>query len=399
MFMRRFAVLGVLLTTFRCAAPGGSGTDAAATHDGAGLRSSDLGPADDGLGDVPPPPADGSAAPDAPSGGDAGAPDATAPPAERCNSLDDDGDGTVDEDWPELGHPCDGDDDDLCARGTWFCDELGTDLACRGDAPWPERCNGDDDDCDGLTDEDLVDCPDYTKDPVLFVHGYWVNAEATWTAFRTRLIADGWPAEYLLAPSFDDVFGCNPEHGEQIAAWVAQLQAETGRTQVDLLAHSMGAIDVRYYLKVLCGHPNVRDVVMLAGANHGTRMACFEPRGTCGTADMCVIGSEPNAWESNDFLWDLNDCDETPGPALRYTSIWSDHDGVIVPPESSILDGALNIQVQTPGVDHAGIFVEDESYGYVRAGLDGGGRNDNVPGDPQACLGHCPAAAADRRQR
>ena len=75
--------------------------------------------------------------------------------AEACNGVDDDCDGSTDEDWPELGTPCDGPDDDECATGTWACAQDGAGAACANEAPvGAESCNGLDDDCDGATDED-----------------------------------------------------------------------------------------------------------------------------------------------------------------------------------------------------------------------------------------------------
>jgi formylglycine-generating enzyme required for sulfatase activity len=74
--------------------------------------------------------------------------------AERCNGLDDDCDGAVDE---ELGLG------GVCEAGTGACAATGV-LACMGDevacdaqpgAPSLEACNGVDDDCDGDTDEDF----------------------------------------------------------------------------------------------------------------------------------------------------------------------------------------------------------------------------------------------------
>lgn len=73
---------------------------------------------------------------------------------ELCNGKDDDCDGVPDEDWPLLGLPCDLEtDQDVCKNGTWVCNGAGTALDCAGDFPSPEMCDGEDNDCDGLVDE------------------------------------------------------------------------------------------------------------------------------------------------------------------------------------------------------------------------------------------------------
>jgi hypothetical protein len=73
--------------------------------------------------------------------------------AERCNGVDDDCDGQVDEDDPELEADCVGDTPEACGPGALSCVDGA--LICVPSEEPVEGCNGVDDDCDGLVDEDF----------------------------------------------------------------------------------------------------------------------------------------------------------------------------------------------------------------------------------------------------
>ncbi len=77
---------------------------------------------------------------------------------EICNSQDDDCDTLIDEDWPDKGKECDGSDEDSCAEGHFVCNGAGNGIVC-DESPTggkQELCNNIDDDCDGSTDEDFA---------------------------------------------------------------------------------------------------------------------------------------------------------------------------------------------------------------------------------------------------
>ncbi len=84
------------------------------------------------------------------------------PEAETCNEVDDDCDGTTDEDVPGVGVQCFAGEGDCRAEGRTICN--GEDVVCdREAAGGPEVCNGADDDCDGEIDEGRV-CGPYVRD-------------------------------------------------------------------------------------------------------------------------------------------------------------------------------------------------------------------------------------------
>ncbi len=80
---------------------------------------------------------------------------------ELCNGLDDNCNGLIDEDFPNKGGVCDNGQQGACKRtGTFICtaDQSGTQCSVGPIVPGVEICNGIDDDCDGIIDEGLPGC-------------------------------------------------------------------------------------------------------------------------------------------------------------------------------------------------------------------------------------------------
>jgi hypothetical protein len=83
---------------------------------------------------------------------DDGNPDAFPGNPESCDGADNDCNGLADEGDPQGGAYCITGSPGVCADGTLRC--VGGEVICQADrGPGPELCNGDDDDCDGATDE------------------------------------------------------------------------------------------------------------------------------------------------------------------------------------------------------------------------------------------------------
>jgi hypothetical protein len=97
---------------------------------------------------------------------------------ELCNYVDDDCDGEVDETFPGLGAPCDGPDSDACPSGWIACSASGAATHCVEQGPAiAELCNGEDDDCDGEIDENFaVGKPCDGPDVDFCAHGLWICA-------------------------------------------------------------------------------------------------------------------------------------------------------------------------------------------------------------------------------
>jgi triacylglycerol lipase len=170
--------------------------------------------------------------------------------------------------------------------------------------------------------------PDPAKAPVILVHG--IHATATDMARLARYLR-GLGRE-VHAPTLTP--GNGVARLEDLAAQLSGFIDEkvTGR-RFDLVAFSMGGLISRYYVQRLGGDARVGHFVTLATPHHGTIAARFA-RGP-GILQMR---------RGSDFLRDLSsDADKL--RAVKFTSIHTPLDAVIVPPRSSEMPQARNIRI------------------------------------------------------
>lgn|GEM_PF-2415434 len=183
------------------------------------------------------------------------------------------------------------------------------------------------------------DCPELR--PILFMHG--VNgSSANFNTMIERFVADGWPRDYLVAlDAADPSWGCSVDNASMIRQAAANLMANTGAGRIDLVAHSMGTLSSRYFMKFLGGQNVVNTYVTMGGMHHGLSSPCWAPD----FLDVCIW---QELCESGDYIAALNSDPATPG-CTHWVSIYGTADET-VPNESSFLEGAENISVE--GITH-----------------------------------------------
>ncbi|HEX2097203.1 MAG TPA: alpha/beta fold hydrolase [Solirubrobacterales bacterium] len=189
-------------------------------------------------------------------------------------------------------------------------------------------------------------------DPILFVHG-WSSSASTWDTMIERFEADGWSESELRAYSYNTSTSNKTTAETTVKSEVEALKKATGAAKVDIVAHSMGSLNSRWYIKFVAGgEANVDEWVSLGGPNHGTDTAnwCFSTACT-----EMRIGSK--------FLSELNAGDETPG-AVNYRTWWSPCDSIINPDSSVSLSGATN--TKTACVAHTALHTDATIYSQVR---------------------------------
>ncbi|MGZ8320031.1 MAG: esterase/lipase family protein [Telluria sp.] len=179
--------------------------------------------------------------------------------------------------------------------------------------------------------------------PVLLLHGYgcnsgyWVHLAALLDA--ARISHASLDLEPLGAPIDDYV--------PAVARAVDKLCQAAGARQVVIVAHSMGGLVARAYLRAH-GSARVARVVTLGSPHHGTCLAGLAPGMNAAQMRRARCGEAPeSAW-----LRALGAA-ETPATRALVTSIYTWHDNIVAPQASSVLPGARNIAFG--GVGHVAL--------------------------------------------
>lgn len=170
--------------------------------------------------------------------------------------------------------------------------------------------------------------------PVLLIHGYAANS-GFWQSTSKALTRAGishWAID--LEPLLTDI----DTYAVRIAETMKEICRLSGHTQVILLAHSMGGLAARAYLRQ-SGSAQIARIITLGTPHFGTTLARYGKG--INAAQMQWVPAE-SAQAKASWLHQLAQ-GETAADRSCITSVYSRHDNIVSPQDSSILPGAHHI--------------------------------------------------------
>lgn len=205
--------------------------------------------------------------------------------------------------------------------------------------------------------------------PVLLIHGYGCNS-GYWRPMSGVLREAGITHHAL---DMEPVFGSIDEYAAHIHEEIEALCRATGSAQVIIVAHSMGGLATRAYLRDF-GPARLARVITLGTPHHGTALAQFGVG--INTQEMVWMASEQEGLSSE---WLRRLAGSESGDTYRlFVSIYTHHDNIVSPQTSSHLPGAKNIALH--GIGHVALVPAPEVQELVvREVLETGRSRDSCP--------------------
>jgi pimeloyl-ACP methyl ester carboxylesterase len=188
--------------------------------------------------------------------------------------------------------------------------------------------------------------PNAAQPPVLLIHGYLATRGSL--HLLERHLADRGHIVISYPLGFPVNLGDIRDSAGLIARKVESIVAQTGVTEIDVVAHSLGGLVGLYYLKRLGGRHRVRRLIMLGTPAQGTWSALLGlVTAPLGRASLQLLPGSP-------FLRELG---EVPLPkGVDVISIGAMRDWM-APLSTTVLDGVRHIALPT---GHSGLLVDAE---------------------------------------
>ena len=197
--------------------------------------------------------------------------------------------------------------------------------------------------------------------PVIVVHGYVSNRGTVCALVRALDDAGVGP---VFVPSLPLIFAPIEEFAAQLDRVLEEVTAATRQPKAIIVCHSMGGLITRCVLAAH-GAGRVHAVITLGSPHHGTVLALL---GTGANARQMRRGSE--------FLHGLELREGEGGPACPVTSLYTVHDNLVAPQDSSCLPWARNVAFH--GVGHLAMLQDRRLHRAVLDALAAAGAS--VPG-------------------
>ena len=195
--------------------------------------------------------------------------------------------------------------------------------------------------------------PDDPRPPVVLLHGYAQHA-ANFLWLARRLERDGW--RHLHPVAHAPVGGDIERSAQRLGEAIDRIRRASGASRVDIVAHSMGGLVARAYIRTRGGASGVGRLITLGTPHQGTDAF---PRLRL---DPMVVQMRPGSpllarLAADDPVPQLADC----------ISIYSADDAVVVPPSRAYYPGAFNVEVR--GLGHLSLLFSRRVYTLVRENL------------------------------
>jgi triacylglycerol lipase len=192
--------------------------------------------------------------------------------------------------------------------------------------------------------------------PIILVHGIIHNRSA-FVRLKRRMEKRGWINVFTL--NYSTFHGNIFQMVEELTQKVEKVRKQTGSSQVDIVAHSLGGIVARTYMSLGEGRGNVRKLVTLGTPHQGTLLSFMAKGLSRGALDADL--------KINSYLMRLLNQTEIPRSS-EITSIYSPFDWTVVPAANGHVTGRpakkfKNIKLDFVG--HMGLLYSTESFDAV----------------------------------
>ncbi|HEX7327412.1 MAG TPA: alpha/beta fold hydrolase [Casimicrobiaceae bacterium] len=202
--------------------------------------------------------------------------------------------------------------------------------------------------------------PERIAVPVLLLHGVLCNA-GVWHPLARHLASRGIGGVYAL--SYGPPLASIELFAAQVEETIDRILKATGAAQVMIVAHSMGGLVARAYLRS-GGPARVAGVVTIGTPHHGSVEAWL------GIGTSLAQIRPGSTW--------LAALEREPLPPVPIVSLWSWHDSMVVPQTSARLDGAIDVPLV--GIGHNALLGDPAVFARVEAEIAAARATSESPG-------------------